>query len=92
MSAQISDALFGLTRSPAAMSDRLRALSECVVGMLADDTQTIRVEAAVAGVCPQPLRRLVLRLVFRLLRVARGSRTRPDFRGSRHRARPSACL
>jgi two-component sensor histidine kinase len=62
LSAEIADALFGLTRSPAAMSDRLRLLSESVVGMFADDMQMIRVDATVSGDCPEPLRRLVLRV------------------------------
>src|SRR5580704_13256100 len=42
LSAEISDAIFGLTRSPAAMSDRLRVLSESVIRMFADDMQMIR--------------------------------------------------
>jgi two-component sensor histidine kinase len=78
LSAEISDALFGLTRSPAVMSDRLRGLSESVIRMLADDMQMIRVEATVAGECPEPLRRLVLRVAHEFVgnAVTHGMRAR----------------
>ncbi len=78
LSAQISDALFGLTHAPAEMSDRLRTLSESVVRMLADDMQMIRVEATVTGACPEPLRRLVLRVAHEFVgnAVMHGMHTR----------------
>jgi two-component sensor histidine kinase len=78
LSAEISDALFGLTRSPAAMSGRLRALGESVIGMLADDMQMIRLEVTVAGVCPEPLRQLVLRVAHEFVgnAVTHGMRER----------------
>jgi two-component sensor histidine kinase len=62
LSAQISDALFGITCSPASMSERLRVLSESTIRMLADDTQVIRLDVTVAGDCPEPLQQLVLRV------------------------------
>jgi two-component sensor histidine kinase len=62
LSAQVSDALFGITLSPPSMSERLRTLSENTIRMLADGTQVIRLDASVAGDCPEPLRQLVLRV------------------------------
>jgi len=62
LSAQISDALFGLTRSPASMSDRLRRLSESTIRLFADGTQVIRAEVTVVGACPVPLQSLALRV------------------------------
>ena len=44
LSAQISDALFGLIRSPASLSERLRVLSDTTIRMLADGTQAIRLD------------------------------------------------
>ena len=78
LSAEISDALFGLTRSPATMSDRLRVMSETVTRMLADDMQMIRVEATVSGACPEPLRQLVLRVAHEFVgnAVKHGMRAR----------------
>lgn len=62
LSAQISDALFGITRSPASMSERLRMLGETTIHMLADGTQMIRLDVSVAGDCPEPLQQPVLRV------------------------------
>jgi two-component sensor histidine kinase len=78
LSAEISDALFGLTRSPAGMSERLRALGESVIGMLADDMQMIRLEVTVAGDCPESMRQLVLRVAHEFVgnAVTHGMRTR----------------
>jgi two-component sensor histidine kinase len=78
LSAQISDALFGITRSPASMSQRLRALSESTIGMLADGVQVIRLDVAVAGDCAEPLRQLVLRVAHEFVgnAVKHGMRAR----------------
>ncbi len=78
LSAEISDALFGLTRSPATMSDRLRGLSESVIRMLAGGTQMIRLDVTVTGECPEPLRRLVLRVAHEFVgnAVKHGMRAR----------------
>jgi two-component sensor histidine kinase len=77
-SAEISDALFGLTRSPASMSHRLQALSDSTIRMLADDTQVIRAEVSVAGECPEEWRQLVLRVAHELVgnAVKHGMRAR----------------
>jgi two-component sensor histidine kinase len=77
-SAEISDALFGVTRSPASMAERLQALSDSTIRMLADDTQVIRSEVSVAGECPEPLRQLVLRVAHEFVgnAVRHGMRAR----------------
>ena len=62
LSAQISDALFGLTDAPAAMPERLRVLSESTIRMFAGAAQAIRLDVTAAGDCPDPLRQLVLRV------------------------------
>jgi two-component sensor histidine kinase len=62
LSAQISDALFGITRSPAPMAERLRVLSDTTIRMLADEAQAIRLDVTVDGDCPEALRQLVLRV------------------------------
>ncbi len=67
LSAQISDALFGLTRSPASMSERLRVLSETTIRLLADGTQAIRLNVTVDGDCPEPLHQVVLRVAHEFI-------------------------
>jgi two-component sensor histidine kinase len=78
LSAEISDALFGLTHSPETMLERLRAMSEGTIRLLAEDTQAIRAEVSVSGDCPKPLRRLVLRAVHEFVgnAVKHGMRSR----------------
>jgi len=78
LSAQISDALFGVTQSPASMSERVRVLGESTIRMLADDMQMIRLDAAVDGDCPEPLRQLVLRVAHEFVgnAVKHGMRAR----------------
>ncbi len=66
-SAQISEALFGITLAPASMSERLRVLSEGTVLMMADGTQQIRLDVSVAGDCPEPLQQLVLRVAHEFI-------------------------
>lgn len=61
-SVEISDALFGLTRPPPAMSKRLRTMGESMIRMVADGAQMLRLEVTVAGECPDPLQQLVLRV------------------------------
>ncbi len=87
-SAEISDALFGLTRSPASMCERLQALSDSTIRMLADGTQMICSEATVTGVCPEPLRQLVLRVAHEFVgnAVKHGMRARVTGRISVHLA------
>jgi two-component sensor histidine kinase len=62
LSAEISDALFGITLSPPSMAKRLRVLSESTIRMIADGMQVIRLDVSVAGECPAPLQQLVLRI------------------------------
>lgn len=78
LSAQISDALFGITRSPAAMPERLRVLSETTVRMLADGMQAIHLAVTVDGDCPEPLHQLVLRVTHEFVgnAVKHGMRAR----------------
>jgi two-component sensor histidine kinase len=78
LSAKISDALFGLTRSPVAMSERLRTLSESMVHMLAGGTQMIRLDVTVTGECPQALQEPVLRVAHEFVgnAVKHGMRAR----------------
>jgi two-component sensor histidine kinase len=87
-SAEISDALFGLTRAPASMSERLQALSDSTIRMLAEDTQVIRSDVTVAGECPEPLRQLVLRVAHEFVgnAVTHGMRARVTGRISVHLA------
>lgn len=86
--AETSDALFGLTRSPGSMSQRLQALSDSTIRMLADGTQVIRAEVTVAGECPEALRQLVLRVAHEFVgnAVKHGMRTRVVGRISVHLA------
>lgn len=44
LAAQVSDALFGLTRAPGALAGRLRLLSESLAELLADPDQVVHVE------------------------------------------------
>jgi len=67
LSAQISEALFGITGFPASMAERLRVLGETTIRMLADATQAIRLDVTVAGGCPEPLRPLVLRVAHEFI-------------------------
>jgi two-component sensor histidine kinase len=67
LSANISNALFGLTSAPGSMAERLRQLAGSVVDMMRDADQLIRVGVAVRGVCPPALREAVLRSLHELL-------------------------
>ncbi|HXT79958.1 MAG TPA: ATP-binding protein [Acetobacteraceae bacterium] len=82
LSAKVSDALFGLTKSPASMSDRLRVLSGSLVDLLREESQTIRLGVSVRGDCPVHLRQTVLRVANELIgnAVKHGMRGRPTGR------------
>ncbi|MGE0418176.1 MAG: ATP-binding protein [Acetobacteraceae bacterium] len=67
LSASISDALFGLTRAPASMTDRLRSLCSNVVELLSDPTQVVQVGVSVRGDCPTHLRDTILRITHELV-------------------------
>jgi two-component sensor histidine kinase len=82
LSANISNALFGLTGAPGSMAERLRQLSGAVVGMMRTADQVIRVGVSVRGSCPPALRETLLRAAHELLgnAVKHGMRGRPTGR------------
>jgi two-component sensor histidine kinase len=67
LSANISNALFGLTGVPGSMGDRLRQLSGALVEMMRGSDQTIRIGVSVRGHCPVPLRDAVIRTTHELV-------------------------
>jgi two-component sensor histidine kinase len=82
LSANISNALFGLTGAPGSMAERLRQLSGAVVDMMRGADQVIRVGVSVRGTCPPALREALLRSAHELLgnAVKHGMRGRPTGR------------
>jgi two-component sensor histidine kinase len=82
LSANISNALFGLTGAPGSMADRLRQLSGSIVEMMRGADQVIRVGVSVRGNCPPALREAVLRSAHELLgnAVKHGMKGRPTGR------------
>jgi two-component sensor histidine kinase len=82
LSANISNALFGLTGAPGSMAERLRQLAGAVVDMMRDADQVIRVGVSVRGNCPPALREAVLRSAHELLgnAVKHGMKGRPTGR------------
>ncbi|WP_426956349.1 ATP-binding protein [Muricoccus radiodurans] len=67
LSAAVSDALFGLTRAPRGLEDRLRSLCEATVELLGDPDQIIRLEVTVAGECPPSLQETLLRAAHEMV-------------------------
>lgn len=67
LSAAISDALFGLTRAPGSMTERLRGLGESLVEMMRRPGQTIALDVVVRGTCPPHLRETVVRVAHELV-------------------------
>jgi two-component sensor histidine kinase len=67
LSAAISNALFGLTRAPGSMHERLESLCRSVVELLADPAQAIRLTVEVTGECPMAQRVTVLRVAHELV-------------------------
>lgn len=82
LSANISNALFGLTGAPGSMIDRLRQLGGAVVDMMREPDQVIRVGVSVRGTCPAAVREAVLRSAHELLgnAVKHGMKGRPNGR------------
>jgi two-component sensor histidine kinase len=82
LSANISNALFGLTDAPGPMADRLRKLAGAVVDMMRNADQVIRVGVLVRGCCPLGLREAVMRSAHELLGNAmkHGMKDRPSGR------------
>ena len=67
LTAAVADSLFGLTREPGPLPDRLRGLGEAVVALLGELGQVIDVHVSVAGRCPAHLEGAVLRVAHELL-------------------------
>jgi len=82
LSATISNALFGLTGTPAPMVQRLRDLAGAVVELLSADGQRIRIGVSVRGCCPDHLRELAIRSAHELIgnAVKHGMKGRPSGR------------
>lgn len=67
LSAEISNALFGLTTAPGSMAERLRQLGGALVEMMRGADQVIRVGVSVRGCCPAQLREAVIRSANELI-------------------------
>lgn len=67
LSAQISNALFGLTGAPGSMAERLRQLAGGMVEMMRDPDQSIHAGVSIRGCCPQDLREAVIRSAHELI-------------------------
>src|SRR6195952_4187118 len=82
LSANISNALFGLTNAPGSMAERLRQLGGAVVDMMRDPGQVIRVGVSVRGCCPVGRREAVLRSAHELIgnAIKHGMKDRPSGR------------
>lgn len=82
LSAQISNALFGLTDAPGSMVDRLRQLAGAMVEMMREQDQVIRTGVSVRGCCPPVLREAVVRSAHELIgnAVKHGMKGRPNGR------------
>jgi two-component sensor histidine kinase len=82
LSAAISNALFGLTQTPAPMVHRLRELAGAVVELLSADGQKIRIGVSVRGSCAEHLREPVIRSAHELIgnAVKHGLKDRPSGR------------
>jgi two-component sensor histidine kinase len=67
LSARISDALFGLTSMPGSLDVRLTGLCNAIVALLAHPKQTISVDVAVSGTCPEPLQAVVVQVAHEMV-------------------------
>ena len=67
LSAQLSDALFGLTHAPGPLEPRLEALCEAVVGLLSDGDQMLSLSVAVHGAVPAGLDHTLVRIAHELV-------------------------
>ena len=67
LSARVSDALFGLTACPEPLRERLTALCDATVKLLADQEQTIQLDVAVTGSCPPSLEATVVRIAYEMV-------------------------
>ncbi|MDR3537242.1 MAG: sensor histidine kinase [Acetobacteraceae bacterium] len=67
LSAAISNALFGMTRAPGSMAERLRTLGRSIVALMGNPGQAIRLDVQVSGTCPAEHRSAVLRVAHELV-------------------------
>ncbi|WP_431285423.1 ATP-binding protein [Humitalea sp. 24SJ18S-53] len=67
LSASLSDALFGFTRAPPPMAERLLSLCEATVGLMGDPDQILAIDCAVSGACPATLAETVLRAAHEMV-------------------------
>ncbi|WP_043832586.1 ATP-binding protein [Muricoccus aerilatus] len=67
LSVSLSDALFGMTRAPGGMEDRLRSVCETTLELMADPDQVLRLEVTVEGECPPALRGTLLRAAHEMV-------------------------
>lgn len=67
LSAQISNALFGLTQTPGPMQNRLQTLADAVSALMADPGQKIEVQVLVEGDCPLMLRGAVVQVAHEFI-------------------------
>ncbi|NOG70185.1 sensor histidine kinase [Roseicella sp. DB1501] len=67
LTAEISDALFGLTHEPAPFAERLAGLCEAMTALLGAPGQDIRLRLRLAEPCPEPLQEAVLRVAHELV-------------------------
>ncbi len=82
LSAQISNALFGLTDAPGSMGERLRQLAGSMVEMMREPDQIVRTGVSVRGCCPSAVREAVIRCAHELIgnAVKHGMKGRPHGR------------
>jgi two-component sensor histidine kinase len=67
LSAAISDALFGFTRTPDKLEPRLRSLGLSVIELLCDPGQQIALSVEVKGLCPASLDETLVRVAHELI-------------------------
>jgi two-component sensor histidine kinase len=70
LSAAISDALFGLTRAPEPMRERLFGLGQAMLDLLADSGQVLHLDVVVEGECPEALADTVVRVAHEFIHNA----------------------
>ncbi len=95
LSAEISDALFGLTRAPGPMQGRLETLAGAVVALMSGPGQAIGVQVLVEGECPAALRGPVIQVAHEFVANAMKHGFHGRLRGTIRIAlssRPGACV
>lgn len=67
LSASLSDALFGLTRTPGSLADRLRHLGEGLIGLLGSGDQVISLTVEAAVTCDDRAQEALLRVAHEMV-------------------------